>query len=316
MDLKKLVDNIEKEFGKDAICGNTMEVDRVSSGSLLLDKALGGGYALGRLVEIMGGESSSKTTLAIHACREIQDRGKAVGYIDTEQAMDLDYVASIGVDLSPEKFILSQAETAEMALTIMKRMLDCEEIGIVVLDSIAALVPKARIDGNVGDQVIALTARLLSAELPIIAQKAKRNNTLVICINQYRSNIGGFMGPTNVTPGGQAMKFYASQRIETARIGNKQEGDEVSAIRVKATIKKNKVAPPFRKAELTVRFGIGIDVLQEILDLAVEQELIKKAGSWYSYGDVRLGQGEANVRNMLTDNPELLEEIRLKINVD
>lgn len=316
MDLKKLVDNIEKEFGKDAICGNTMEVDRVSSGSLLLDKALGGGYALGRLVEIMGGESSSKTTLAIHACREIQDRGKAVGYIDTEQAMDLDYVASIGVDLSPEKFILSQAETAEMALTIMKRMLDCEEIGIVVLDSIAALVPKARIDGNVGDQVIALTARLLSAELPIIAQKAKRNNILVICINQYRSNIGGFMGPTNVTPGGQAMKFYASQRIETARIGNKQEGDEVSAIRVKATIKKNKVAPPFRKAELTVRFGIGIDVLQEILDLAVEQELIKKAGSWYSYGDVRLGQGEANVRNMLTDNPELLEEIRLKINVD
>lgn len=316
MDLKKLVDNIEKEFGKDAICGNTMEVDRVSSGSLLLDKALGGGYALGRLVEIMGGESSSKTTLAIHACREIQDRGKAVGYIDTEQAMDLDYVASIGVDLSPEKFILSQAETAEMALTIMKKMLDCEEIGIVVLDSIAALVPKARIDGNVGDQVIALTARLLSAELPIIAQKAKRNNTLVICINQYRSNIGGFMGPTNVTPGGQAMKFYASQRIETARIGNKQEGDEVSAIRVKATIKKNKVAPPFRKAELTVRFGIGIDVLQEILDLAVEQELIKKAGSWYSYGDVRLGQGEANVRNMLTDNPELLEEIRLKINVD
>lgn len=311
-----MVAEIEREFGKEAISGNKMEIERCSSGSLYLDEALGGGYAMGRIVEIMGGESSSKTTLAIHACREIQDRGKAVGYIDTEQAMDLDYVANIGVDLSPEKFILSQAETTEMALTIMKRMLDCEDIGIVVLDSVAALVPKARIDGNVGDQVIALNARLLSAELPIIAQKAKKNNTLVICINQYRSNIGGFMGPTNVTPGGNALKFYATQRIETARMGNKTEGEEVTAIRVKCTVKKNKVAPPFKKTELVVRFGIGIDVLQEILDMAVENEIIKKAGSWYSYGDTRLGQGEGKVREVLMDNPELLEEIRNKLKMN
>ena len=315
-DLKKIIGDIEKEFGKEAICGNQIDIERVSSGSMLLDKILGGGYGAGRLVEIMGWESSGKTTLAIHACREVQDRGKIAAYIDTENAMDPVYMEAIGVDLSPEHFLLSQAETAEMALTILKKLLDCPDVGIIVLDSIAALVPKAKIEGNVGDQTIALVARLLSAELPIIAQRAKKNGTVVIFINQYRDKVGGFMGSSNTTTGGNAMKFYASQRLEVNRMGNKTEGEEVTGIRAKVTVKKNKIAPPFRKTEISIVFGRGIDVLQEILDLAVEQNIVKKAGSWYSYGDVRLGQGEANVKTELSEKPAILEEIRSKIQID
>mgnify|MGYP004510861647 FL=1 len=314
MDLKSMIAGIEKEFGKEAICGNYIDVERVPSGSLVLDEALGGGYGLGRLVELFGHESSGKSTLAIHACKSIQDTGRSAGYIDTEQAMDPDYMRALGVDLSPEKFVLSQADSAEMALTIMRRMLDCPDIGIIVLDSIAALVPKARIDGEVGDAVIALVARLMSAELPLIAQKAKKNKTLVMFINQYRSNIG-FMGSANTTPGGNAMKFYASQRVEVCRVGNKKEGDDVTAIRSKVTVKKNKIAPPFKQAEISIAFGKGIDTMQEILDFAVGQGIIKKSGSWFSYEGANLGQGEANIKVILADNPELLEEIRGKINI-
>ena len=309
-----MIAGIEKEFGKEAICGNYIDVERVPSGSLVLDEALGGGYGLGRLVELFGHESSGKSTLAIHACKSIQDTGRSAGYIDTEQAMDPDYMRALGVDLSPEKFVLSQADSAEMALTIMRRMLDCPDIGIIVLDSIAALVPKARIDGEVGDAVIALVARLMSAELPLIAQKAKKNKTLVMFINQYRSNIG-FMGSANTTPGGNAMKFYASQRVEVCRVGNKKEGDDVTAIRSKVTVKKNKIAPPFKQAEISIAFGKGIDTMQEILDFAVGQGIIKKSGSWFSYEGANLGQGEANIKAILADNPELLEEIRGKINI-
>lgn len=309
-----MIAGIEKEFGKEAICGNYIDVERVPSGSLVLDEALGGGYGLGRLVELFGHESSGKSTLAIHACKSIQDTGRSAGYIDTEQAMDPDYMRALGVDLSPEKFVLSQADSAEMALTIMRRMLDCPDIGIIVLDSIAALVPKARIDGEVGDAVIALVARLMSAELPLIAQKAKKNKTLVMFINQYRSNIG-FMGSANTTPGGNAMKFYASQRVEVCRVGNKKEGDDVTAIRSKVTVKKNKIAPPFKQAEISIAFGKGIDTMQEILDFAVGQGIIKKSGSWFSYEGANLGQGEANIKVILADNPELLEEIRGKINI-
>lgn len=309
-----MIAGIEKEFGKEAICGNYIDVERVPSGSLFLDEALGGGYGLGRLVELFGHESSGKTSLAIHACKSIQDMGRSAGYIDTEQAMDPDYMRALGVDLSPEKFVLSQADSAEMALTIMRRMLDCPDIGIIVLDSIAALVPKARIDGEVGDAVIALVARLMSAELPLIAQKAKKNKTLVMFINQYRSNIG-FMGSANTTPGGNAMKFYASQRVEVCRVGNKKEGDDVTAIRSKVTVKKNKIAPPFKQAEISIAFGKGIDTMQEILDFAVDQGIIKKSGSWFSYEGANLGQGEANIKTILSDNPELLEEIRGKIKI-
>lgn len=309
-----MIAGIEKEFGKEAICGNYIDVERVPSGSLVLDEALGGGYGLGRLVELFGHESSGKTSLAIHACKSIQDTGRSAGYIDTEQAMDPDYMRALGVDLSPEKFVLSQADSAEMALTIMRRMLDCPDIGIIVLDSIAALVPKARIDGEVGDAVIALVARLMSAELPLIAQKAKKNKTLVMFINQYRSNIG-FMGSANTTPGGNAMKFYASQRVEVCRVGNKKEGDDVTAIRSKVTVKKNKIAPPFKQAEISIAFGKGIDTMQEILDFAVGQGIIKKSGSWFSYEGANLGQGEANIKMILADNPELLEEIRGKIKI-
>lgn len=309
-----MIAGIEKEFGKEAICGNYIDVERVPSGSLVLDEALGGGYGLGRLVELFGYEASGKSTLAIHACKSIQDTGRSAGYIDTEQAMDPDYMIALGVDLSPEKFVLSQADSAEMALTIMRRMLDCPDIGIIVLDSIAALVPKARIDGDVGDAVIALVARLMSAELPLIAQKAKKNKTLVMFINQYRSNIG-FMGSANTTPGGNAMKFYASQRVEVCRVGNKKEGDDVTAIRSKVTVKKNKIAPPFKQAEISIAFGKGIDTMQEILDFAVGQGIVKKAGSWFSYEGANLGQGEANIKTILADNPELLEEIRGKIKI-
>lgn len=309
-----MIAGIEKEFGKEAICGNYIDVERVPSGSLVLDEALGGGYGLGRLVELFGHESSGKSTLAIHACKSIQDTGRSAGYIDTEQAMDPDYMRALGVDLSPEKFVLSQADSAEMALTIMRRMLDCPDIGIIVLDSIAALVPKARIDGEVGDAVIALVARLMSAELPLIAQKAKKNKTLVMFINQYRSNIG-FMGSANTTPGGNAMKFYASQRVEVCRVGNKKERDGVTAILSKITVKKNKIASPFKQAEISIAFGKGIDTMQEILDFAVDQGIIKKSGSWFSYEGANLGQGEASIKTILSDNPELLEEIRGKIKI-
>lgn len=312
--LEDLVGRIEKRFGKEAVVkSENSDIEKVSSGSLAIDKALGGGFVMGRIHEVFGGESSGKTSLALHLCTNIQkDKGKAVGYVDTEQSLDLDYAKNIGLDISSNAFILSQPDSAEQAMEIVREMLECEDIGIVVLDSVAGLVPQAVLQGESGDQKIGLVARLMSAQLSILKNVCKKNNNILLCINQVRDKIGamGFGGPSTMTPGGRALKFYATQRLETSRIGTDKSGDIAVANKTKIKIVKNKVAPPFRTCEVMLRFGIGFDIIQETIESAVEFGICKKKGSWYYYGeDYRLGQGMDNTRDVLSNDKELFNEI-------
>lgn len=314
MAIKELAGRIEKRFGKDAIAGIQRDIDFVHSGSIALDEALGGGYAVGRIIEIYGGESSGKTTAALHAVAEIQKTGKAVGYVDVEHAIDLFYVRDVGVDLSEEKWIMSQPDNAEEAMEIVREMCSEEAIGAVVLDSVAGLVPKATLQGEAGDAKVALVARLMSSQLNILKNICNKNKCLLICINQIRDKVGGgfgsFGGATSTTTGGRALKFYASQRLEMARIGSDKEGEEIVSNKTRVTVKKNKVAPPFRKCEISLRFGVGFDKIQEVVELAVEKEICRKKGSFYYLGDdYRLGQGIAQVRETLQEDPELYKEI-------
>ena len=313
--LKALINDIEKDFGKEAVCGDYVEVDRMGTGSVSFDKALGGGWAMGRIVEIVGMESSGKTTIALTACRQCQsEKGRAVGYIDMEQSIDLDYAKSIGVDLSEDKFVLCQPDNAEQGLTILKKMVNYPEIGIVVVDSVAALQPKAVIAGEVGDAKIGVLARLLSTQIPIVATQAKKNGCLVMFINQYRKEIGCMYGSGNVTPGGLALKFYASQRVEVSKNGQKVDGDDtVTGVKTKVRVIKNKVAPPFRRAEFLITFGVGIDVLQEIADMAIEAGIIIKKGSWFSYDGTNIGQGIDSVKQLMRENSYFLDEVRNKL---
>lgn len=262
---------------------------------------------------IADGCINHNTSLALHLCTNIQkDKGKAVGYVDTEQSLDLDYAKNIGLDISSNAFILSQPDSAEQAMEIVREMLECEDIGIVVLDSVAGLVPQAVLQGESGDQKIGLVARLMSAQLSILKNVCKKNNNILLCINQVRDKIGamGFGGPSTMTPGGRALKFYATQRLETARIGTDKNGDVAVANKTKVKIVKNKVAPPFRTCEVMLRFGIGFDIIQETVELAVELGICKKKGSWYYYGDdYRIGQGMDNVREVLSTDKELFNEI-------
>lgn len=311
--ISEMIGRIEKRFGKEAISGNTANVEFVHSGSFLLDEALGGGYAKGRIVESYGGNSSGKTTSAIHLCAEIQKLGKAVGYVDTENAIDLLYTKSLGVDLSPEKWIMSQPDNAEQAMEIVREMCECPEIGLVVLDSVAGLTPTATLQGEAGDAKVALVARLMSSQLNILKNICKKNDCILLCINQVRDKVGGgfgFGGATTTTPGGQALKFYASQRLEFARIGSEKEGDISVANKTKITIRKNKVAPPFRTCQILIRFGKGFDSIQEILEYGISQGICSKKGAFYYYGDFRLGQGMANVRDLLMSDTELFKEIK------
>ena len=318
MELKQAIQNIEKRFGKEAIAGQKLEVDFVSSGSLTLDLALGGGYAKGRVIEIYGAESSGKTTLALSAAAEIQKLGKKVAYIDMENALDLFYAEALGVNCDigdkDSQFILSQPDDAETAFEILRELIKVEEIGLAVIDSVSALVPKAVIQGEAGDAKIGLTARLMSSMIPTLLSTAKKSGCIVIFINQIRDKIGVFYGPSTTTSGGNALKFYASQRLEVARAGQEKEGDEVVANKTRVKVVKNKVAPPFKKAEFNIVFGQGIDSLDELINLCVEFSIIEKKGSWYSYGDVKLGQGADNVKSILLDNEELLEEIKANFN--
>lgn len=313
--IKDLVGRIEKRFGREAVVtdGNPMNVDRFSSGSLAVDDILGGGWAVGRIIEIYGAESSGKTSLAIHAAVEVQKLGKAVGYVDSEQAMDPDYMQALGLKMDADNFVLCQPDNAENALEIVREMIETEGIGLVILDSVAGLTPKALLQGEAGDATVGLLARLMSSQMNVFKNICKKNGCTLICLNQLRDKVGGgfgFGGPSTTTPGGHALKFYASQRVELARVGSDKEGEEMVANRVKVTCKKNKVAPPFKKCEITIRFGVGIDKIQEIINQAIAYDICSKKGAWFYYDDNRLGQGLANVRDLLMEDPILLEEIR------
>lgn len=312
-ELSALIGKLEKRFGKEAIVRNDIEVETVSSGSLALDEALGGGWALGRIHECFGAESSGKTTCALHLCASVQKSlGKAVGYVDVEQALDLEYAQKLGIDLSEDKWIMSQPNSAEEAMEIIREMLEEPQIGVVILDSVAGLVPTATLQGEAGDAKVALVARLMSAQLNILKNVCKKNNNMLFCINQVRDKVGGgfgFGGASTTTTGGRALKFYSTQRVEFARIGTDKDGDIAVANKTKVTVRKNKIAPPFRICELMLRFGIGFDIFQETIDLAIKKEICAKKGSFYYYGEYRLGQGMNNVRDILLGDHELFDEI-------
>ncbi len=314
--LQVTLDKIDKNFGKGAIMkmGDEIIVDvpAIKTGSLALDIALGvGGFPRGRVVEIFGPESSGKTTLAIHAIAEAQKEGGIAAFIDAEHAFDRFYAESLGVDV--DNLYISQPDNGEQALEIADHLIRSGAIDIVVIDSVAALTPKAEIEGDMGDSRMGLQARLMSQALRKLTSTISKTNTCVIFINQLREKIGVMFGNPETTTGGNALKFYASIRVDVRRIGSIKDGEDVKGNRTRAKIVKNKVAPPFKKAEFDLMYGEGISKTGEIIDLGVEFEIIKKSGSWFSYGDTKLGQGREAVKNLLKDNPELAEELEIKI---
>lgn len=314
--LELTIGKIEKDFGKGTIMklGDQAVVDvpSISSGSIALDLALGvGGYPRGRVIEIYGPESSGKTTLTIHAIAEAQKAGGIAAFIDAEHAFDRFYAQKLGVDI--ENLLISQPDNGEQALEIADHLIRSGAIDIVVIDSVAALTPKAEIEGEMGDSRMGLQARLMSQALRKLTANINRTNTTCIFINQLREKIGVMFGNPETTTGGNALKFYASTRVDIRRISQIKDGDEIQGNRVRVKIVKNKLAPPFRKAEFDMMYGQGISKVGEIIDLGVENEIMKKAGSWFSYGETRLGQGRDAVKQLLLDNPELMEEIENKI---
>ena len=313
--IEELVSTLQKKFGKEIVAGNTsQEVTFISSGSMSLDLALGGGYPLGRIVELRGYESSGKTTLALTACASIQRQtGKAIVYVDRENAIDMDYVEALGVDISPQKFILTQAGTAEECLEIIRESAKSDAVGGIVMDSVAAMFPRCYLEAEVGDAKMGVLARLMSAWLPGIVGDLKRNNIIALFINQYREKIGVMYGSPKTTPGGKSLGFYSSQILDIAKSGVVGDKGEESAIHVKVRVEKNKVAPPLRKAEFDIRFGEGVDRASEVLDLAVEYGVVDKKGSFFRYNGDLIGQGSERARAFLADNPELMQEIEAKV---
>jgi len=307
---------IEKDFGKGAIMklGDhaIVNVAAIPSGSIGLDIALGvGGYPRGRVVEIFGPESSGKTTLAIHAIAEAQKAGGIAAFIDAEHAFDRFYAQKLGVDV--ENLLISQPDNGEQALEIADHLIRSGAIDIIVIDSVAALTPKAEIEGEMGDSKMGLQARLMSQALRKLTATISKKNTCCIFMNQLREKIGIMFGNPETTTGGNALKFYASVRIDIRKVNQLKEGEEILGNRTKVKIVKNKLAPPFRKAEFDILYGEGISRIGEIIDMASEAEIIKKSGSWFSYGDTKLGQGRDAVKQLLQDNPELAEELEKKI---
>ena len=314
--LQLTMDKIDKDYGKGTIMkmGDKAVVDvpTISSGSIALDYALGvGGYPRGRVIEIYGPESSGKTTLAIHAIAEAQKNGGIAAIIDAEHAFDRTYAEKLGVDT--ETLLISQPDNGEQALEIADHLIRSGAIDIVVIDSVAALTPKAEIEGEMGDNKLGLQARLMSQALRKLTANIAKTNTCCIFINQLREKIGVMFGNPETTTGGNALKFYASIRVDIRRIAQLKDGDESTGNRVRVKIVKNKVAPPFRKAEFDIVFGEGISLTGEIIDLGVEHNIIKKSGSWFSYGETKLGQGREAVRSLLLDNPELTAELQEKV---
>ncbi|MBN1159530.1 MAG: recombinase RecA [Bacteroidales bacterium] len=314
--LETTIGKIEKDYGKGTIMklGDhaVVNVGSIPSGSLALDLALGvGGYPRGRVVEIFGPESSGKTTLAIHAIAEAQKAGGIAAFIDAEHAFDRTYAEKLGVDV--ENLLISQPDNGEQALEITDHLIRSGAIDIIVIDSVAALTPRAEIEGEMGDSKLGLQARLMSQALRKLTATISKTNTCCVFINQLREKIGVMFGNPETTTGGNALKFYSSVRVDIRRISQIKEGEEIFGNRTKVKIVKNKLAPPFRKAEFDILYGTGISRFGEIIDLGTETDIIKKSGSWFSYGETKLGQGRDAVRTLLADNPELTEEIEKKI---
>ena len=314
--LQATLDKIEKDFGKGTIMklGDQpkWDVSVIPSGSIGLDHALGiGGYPRGRVVEIYGPESSGKTTLAIHAIAEAQKLGCIAAFIDAEHAFDRNYAQQLGVDV--ETLLISQPDNGEQALEVADHLIRSGAVDIVVIDSVAALTPKAEIEGEMGESKMGLQARLMSQALRKLTANISRTNTCCVFINQLREKIGIMFGNPETTTGGNALKFYSSVRVDVRRTTQLKDGDEAMGNHVRVRVVKNKMAPPFKKAEFDIIFGEGISLLGEIIDLGVDFDIIRKSGSWYSYGETRIGQGRDAVKQILKDNPELKEEIEAKV---
>ncbi len=314
--LRAAMDKIEKSYGKGSIMKlgdeQVENVEVIPSGSIGLNAALGvGGYPRGRVIEIYGPESSGKTTLAIHAIAEAQKAGGIAAFVDAEHAFDRFYAAKLGVDV--ENLWISQPDNGEQALEIAEQLIRSSAVDIVVIDSVAALTPKSEIEGEMGDSKMGLQARLMSQALRKLTSAISKTKTTCIFINQLREKIGVMFGNPETTTGGNALKFYASVRIDIRRIGSLKNGDEIIGNQVRVKIIKNKVAPPFRKTEFDIMFGEGISYSGEIIDLGTELEIVKKSGSWFSYNDTKLGQGRDAAKKCIEDNPELAEELEAQI---
>ncbi len=317
--LDAAISRIEKDFGKGSVMklgdkGNTMDVETVPTGSLSLDLALGlGGIPRGRIIEIYGPESSGKTTVTLHMVAEMQKRGGIAGFIDAEHALDPVYAKNIGVDI--DNLYISQPDNGEQALEITETMVRSGAIDIIVIDSVAALVPKAEIDGDMGDSHVGLHARLMSQALRKLTAVVSKSNCIVIFINQLREKVGVMFGNPETTTGGRALKFYASVRMDIRRIEAIKQAGEIVGNRTRVKVVKNKIAPPFKEAEFDIMFGKGISREGDILDLAANTGIVVKAGAWYSYNGEKIGQGRENTKKYFTENPAVMEEIEHKVRV-
>lgn len=314
--LEMAMSQIEKQFGKGSVMKlgefKAMEIEAIPTGALSLDIALGiGGVPRGRIIEVFGPESSGKTTLALHIVAEAQKMGGEAAFIDAEHALDPVYAKKLGVDI--DNLIVSQPDTGEQALEITESLVRSGALDVIVVDSVAALVPKAEIDGDMGDSHMGLQARLMSQALRKLAGAINKSKTVLIFINQLREKIGVMFGNPETTTGGRALKFYASVRMDIRRIENIKQDGEVKGNRVRVKVIKNKVAPPFREAEFDIVYGQGISKEGNILDMAVNLDIVEKAGSWFSYNGERIGQGRENVKKYLKENPEMLEDIEEKV---
>jgi recombination protein RecA len=317
--LSAALGQIEKQFGKGAIMrlgdNQAMDIESVSTGSLSIDIALGiGGLPCGRVVEIYGPESSGKTTLTLQVIAEAQKVGKTCAFVDAEHALDPVYAEALGVNI--DELLVSQPDTGEQALEICDMLVRSGAVDVVIVDSVAALTPKAEIEGDMGDSHVGLQARLMSQALRKLTGNIKRSNTLVIFINQIRLKIGVMFGNPETTTGGNALKFYSSVRLDIRRIGAIKDGDEIVGNETRVKVVKNKVAPPFKQAEFQIMYGKGISKEAELIDLGVKQKLVEKAGAWYSYNGERIGQGKANVVKYLKEHPEMANDIEARIRAE
>ncbi len=314
--LNHTISQIEKAFGAGAIMklgeGSALEVEGISTGALSLDLALGGmGLPKGRIIELFGPESSGKTTIALHAVANAQKKGGVAAFIDAEHALDPSWCKRLGVNI--EDLLVSQPSSAEEALQIAEMLVHSDAVDIIVVDSVAALVPRAEVEGEIGDSHVGLQARLMSQALRKLTGRVSKSRCVLIFINQIREKIGVMFGSPETTPGGRALKFYSSCRIDVRRIGPVKEGEEVVGSRVKVKIVKNKVAPPFRVCEFDMMYTSGISREGDLMDLALADKLIEKSGSWFNYGDLRLGQGRENAKQYLRDHPSIAEELTTRV---
>lgn len=314
--LESAMTQIEKQFGKGSVMklgeNSVLEIDAISTGCLGLDIGLGiGGVPRGRIMEIFGPESSGKTTVALHIVAEAQKSGGVAAFIDAEHALDPVYAKALGVDI--DNLIVSQPDTGEQGLEITEALVRSGAVDIVVVDSVAALVPKAEIEGEMGDSHVGLQARLMSQALRKLAGSINKSKCVAVFINQLREKVGIMFGNPETTPGGRALKFYASVRLDVRRIDSIKQGDEFLGNRTRVKITKNKVAPPFKQAEFDIMYGEGISKEGDVLDIGVKEEIVQKSGAWFSYGDVRLGQGRENAKNYFKENPQIRLEIENKI---